>query len=156
MDPQDKIGLTELTADIVSAFIGSNTVRPEDVGSLIADVHKALTQASLGTAAPAAEAPQPAVPIKKSVMPDYIVSLENGQKFKSMKRHLKTTYGLTPNEYRAKWGLPGDYPMVAPNYSRVRSELAKSRGLGRKTPVSPDEETVAPVAKRSRRAPAIA
>jgi predicted transcriptional regulator len=132
MDNQDNSNLSELTADIVSAYVSNNNVRPEDVASLISDVHAALKYAPNGKADPAPEPQQPAVPIKKSVTPDYIISLENGQKFKSLKRHLMTSYGITPDEYRAKWGLPRDYPMVAPNYAKSRSELARSMGLGRK------------------------
>lgn len=121
--------LVQLTADIVSAYVSNNKIGAGDVGKLIENVHTALR-------APSAKAePQtrePAVPIRKSVMPDYLVSLEDGRKFKSMKRHLKNTYNMTPDEYRAKWGLPRDYPMVAPNYAKARSELAKTMGLGRK------------------------
>ena len=115
---------------------------------MISDVHSALKQAPNGKAEPTPEPQQPAVSVKKSVTPDYIISLENGQKFKSLKRHLMNSYGMTPAEYRAKWGLPSDYPMVAPNYAKSRSELAKSMGLGRK---AKPEEAPAP-AKRGRRA----
>jgi predicted transcriptional regulator len=132
MDTQDTSNLSELTAEIVAAYISNNNVRAEDLGSLISDVHSALQRAPNGKAEPAPESQQPAVPIKKSVTPDYIISLENGQKFKSLKRHLMSSYGMTPAEYRAKWGLPSDYPMVAPNYAKSRSELARSMGLGRK------------------------
>jgi predicted transcriptional regulator len=124
--------LTQLTADIVSAYVSNNTVRAEDLGSVIAGVHSALQQGSNGKAETAPEPQAPAVPIKKSVTPDYIISLENGQKFKSIKRHLMNSYGMTPDEYRTKWGLPRDYPMVAPNYAKTRSDLARSLGLGRK------------------------
>jgi predicted transcriptional regulator len=132
MDTQESPNLSELTADIVSAYVSNNNVRPEELASLINDVHAALQKAPSNKAQPAPEPQQPAVPIKKSVTPDYIISLENGQKFKSLKRHLMNSYGMTPNEYRAKWGLSSDYPMVAPNYAKSRSELAKSMGLGRK------------------------
>ena len=132
MDTQDTARLSELTADIVSAYVSNNNVRTEDLASLISDVHSALQRAPNGKAEPAPEPKQPAVSIKKSVTPDYLISLENGQKFKSLKRHLMNSYGMTPAEYRAKWGLPSDYPMVAPNYAKSRSELAKSMGLGRK------------------------
>ena len=132
MDTEDRSNLFELTAEIVSAYVSNNTVRAEDLPKLISEVHSALQQAPNGKAEPAPEPQQPAVPIKKSVTPDYIISLENGQKFKSLKRHLMNSYGMTPAEYRAKWGLPRDYPMVAPNYAKARSELARSMGLGRK------------------------
>jgi predicted transcriptional regulator len=136
MDTQEPVNLSELTADIVSAYVSNNSIRPEDLPSLIGDVHSALQRAPSNEAEPAAEPQSPAVPIKKSVTPDYIISLENGQKFKSLKRHLMNAYGMTPAEYRAKWGLPKGYPMVAPNYAKSRSELAKSLGLGRKRSVS--------------------
>ncbi len=130
MDTNDTSNLSELTAEIVSAYVSNNTVRAEDLPKLISEVHSALQQAPNGKAEQAPEPQQPAVPIKKSVTPDYIISLENGQKFKSLKRHLMNSYGMTPAEYRAKWGLPSDYPMVAPNYAKARSELAKEMGLG--------------------------
>ena len=133
MDIQDSTtNLSELTAEIVSAYVSNNNVRTEDLASLISNVHSALQSAPNVKAEPAPEPQQPAVPIKKSVTPDYLISLENGQKFKSLKRHLMNSYGMTPAEYRAKWGLPSDYPMVAPNYAKSRSELARSMGLGRK------------------------
>lgn len=123
--------LIELTADIVSAYVQKNAVPVSELPNLIASVNSALSD--IGQAAPV-EAPvqKPAVNPKRSVFPDYIISLEDGQKYKSLKRHLATRHGMTPDEYRAKWGLPKDYPMVAPNYSAVRSALAKSLGLGRK------------------------
>jgi len=124
--------LVQLTADIVSAYVSNNKVGSEELGKLIEEVHSALQRAPNANATPEPEPREPAVPIRRSVTPDYIISLEDGRKFKSLKRHLKNTYGLTPDEYRAKWGLPHDYPMVAPNYARARSELAKSMGLGRK------------------------
>jgi predicted transcriptional regulator len=123
---------SELTTKIVSAYISNHTVRAEDLPTLITDLHAALQSAPERKGEPASESQQPAVAIKKSVTPDYIISLENGQKFKSLKRHLMSTYGMTPQEYRDKWGLPREYPMVAPNYAKSRSELAKTMGLGRK------------------------
>jgi predicted transcriptional regulator len=122
----------ELTADVVSAYVSNNPVPVGELSKLIADIYTALGQVN-GTA-PAAEAElqKPAVPIKRSVTPDYIISLEDGRKFKSLKRHLSAHYDMTPDEYRAKWNLPSDYPMVAPNYAAVRSEMAKAIGLGRK------------------------
>ncbi|MET3597623.1 putative transcriptional regulator [Mesorhizobium shonense] len=121
----------ELTAEVVSAYVSNNPVPVGDIPALIDRVHGALKSAG-GGAAEKPETLTPAVPIRKSVTPDYIISLENGKKFKSLKRHLSVHYGLTPDEYRAKWGLPADYPMVAPNYAAARSSLAKSMGLGRK------------------------
>ncbi|MBD8067333.1 MucR family transcriptional regulator [Devosia sp. PTR5] len=124
--------LIELSAEIVAAFVGHNSVSPGDLPKLISDVHGAL-RALQGHEAPASvEELKPAVPVKKSVAPDYIVCLEDGKKFKSLKRHLRTHYDLSPDEYREKWGLPADYPMVAPSYSATRSKLAKENGLGRK------------------------
>ena len=120
----------ELAADIVSAYVSNNAVSLDDVPALIADVHKALARITAGPVDPPAEERKPAVPIKKSVMPDYIVCLEDGKKFKSLKRHLRTQYNMTPEAYRERWGLPYDYPMVAPNYAEARSHLAKKMGLG--------------------------
>jgi predicted transcriptional regulator len=119
-----------LTANIVSAHVGHNHVRTDDLPALIQQVFQALTNA--GATQIQAEKPQPSIPIKQSIRPDYIVCLEDGKKLKMLKRHLQTTYGLTPEAYRTKWGLPPDYPMVAPNYAEHRSTLAKKIGLGRK------------------------
>lgn len=124
--------LIELTAEIVAAYVSTNKVASNGLTGLIDDVHKALHRTSTGKVEPAAEPLKPAVPIKKSVTPDYIVCLDDGKKFKSLKRHLRTHYDLTPEQYRQKWGLPADYPMVAPNYAQARSSLAKKMGLGRK------------------------
>jgi predicted transcriptional regulator len=120
----------ELAADIVSAYVSNNSVAAADLPSLINDVHGALSRVSTGTVETVTEAPKPAVPLKKSVTSDYIICLEDGKKFKSLKRHLRTQYNMSPEEYREKWGLPADYPMVAPNYAAARSELAKKMGLG--------------------------
>src|ERR671912_427659 len=120
----------ELAADIVSAYVSNNSVPSGDLPSLISDVHGALLRVAGGQVEAPAEAPKPAVAVKKSVTPDYIVCLEDGKKFKSLKRHLRTQYSMTPEQYREKWGLPADYPVVAPNYAKVRSELARSMGLG--------------------------
>ena len=123
----------ELAAEIVSAFVSNNSLPVSELPALIGAVHDALTKAGDGSAEQAVEAPKaPAVSVKKSVQPDYIVCLEDGKRFKSLKRHLRTVYDLTPDQYRAKWGLPADYPMVAPNYAAARSELAKQLGLGQK------------------------
>ncbi|MEO3389061.1 MucR family transcriptional regulator [Mesorhizobium sp. CAU 1741] len=123
--------ITMLTAEIVSAYVSNNPVPAGDLANLIGDIHKSLATLSAGDADASVEALKPAVPVKKSVQDDYIVCLEDGKKFKSLKRHL-SVHGLTPDEYRKKWGLPADYPMVAPNYAAQRSALAKSIGLGRK------------------------
>lgn len=120
----------ELAADIVSAYVSNNSVPSGDLPSLINDVHAALTRVAGGALEAPAEAPKPAVSVKKSVTPDYIVCLEDGKKFKSLKRHLRTQYNMTPEQYREKWSLPADYPMVAPNYAKARSDLAKEMGLG--------------------------
>jgi len=120
----------ELATDIVSAYVSNNTVATADLPALINDVHAALQRLSGGPAEAAAEPLKPAVPIKKSVMADFIICLEDGKKFKSLKRHLRTHYDMTPEQYREKWGLPADYPMVAPNYAAARSSLAKQMGLG--------------------------
>jgi predicted transcriptional regulator len=120
----------ELAADIVSAYVSNNSVPSGDLPMLISDVHTALLRVGGGAVEAPAEAPKPAVPLKKSVTPDYIVCLEDGKKFKSLKRHLRTQYNMTPEQYREKWSLPADYPMVAPNYAKARSELAKEMGLG--------------------------
>lgn len=123
--------LLTLTADIVAAHVSNNSVAVNDLSTLIQNVHQALSGISGGNAAPE-EKPQPKVSIRASIKPDYIVCLEDGKKQKMLKRHLMTSHGLTPNEYRAKWGLSGDYPMVAPNYAEQRRTLAKSIGLGTK------------------------
>jgi predicted transcriptional regulator len=123
----------ELAAEIVSAYVSNNSVPAGDLPSLIGDVHGALTRVVAGTPA-APEAPpepaKPAVPVKKSITNEYIICLEDGKKFKSLKRHLRTQYNLSPEQYRERWGLPADYPMVAPNYAAARSRLAKEVGLG--------------------------
>ena len=119
-----------LTAEIVSAYVSNNTVSAADIPALIAQVHGALSRVSNGAADAAAETPKPAISLKRSVTPEYIVCLEDGKKFKSLKRHLRTQYNMTPEQYREKWSLPPDYPMVAPNYAAARSELAKQMGLG--------------------------
>ena len=158
----------ELTADIVSAYVSNNSIGPTELPQLIHQVHIALTQAATGALPEAAAPLSPAVPIKKSITPDYLISLEDGRKYKSLKRHLNTR-GMSPDEYRTKWGLSKDYPMVAANYSAQRSSLAKTLGLGRggrgggagasaappevEAPVAeaPAAEAAPPPAKRSRR-----
>lgn len=122
--------LVELTAKIVSAYVSNNEIGANDLPQLINETHAALSRATGSSVLPEREELKPRVPVKKSVMPDHIVCLEDGKKFKSLKRHLRTHYNLSPEEYREKWGLPHDYPMVAPNYARARSDLAKKMGLG--------------------------
>ncbi|PSC06804.1 transcriptional regulator [Alsobacter soli] len=120
----------DLVADIVSAYVANNTISATDLPALIASVHGALNQVANGKVEEPAPELKPAVPIKKSITPDAIICLEDGKAFKSLKRHLATKYGMTPDDYRARWGLPKDYPMVAPNYAAARSALAKTMGLG--------------------------
>jgi len=139
----DPTTLVELTAEVVAAYVSHNSVPAKELAALIENIHATLKGA---TGAPVREAPKeliPAVPIKKSITPDYLISLEDGKKLKSLKRHLSARYGLTPDAYRAKWGLPADYPMTAPNYSSTRSALARTMGLGRKAepPPPPQKRT---------------
>ena len=141
MDAADRDDLVQLTADIVSAYVSNNAVEAGALSKLIEDVHTALVRAPTAASEPEQAPLVPAVPIRKSVTPDYIISLEDGRKFKSLKRHLQGTYGMTPDEYRAKWGLPRDYPMVAPNYAKARSDLAKRMGLGRKAAATKKKAT---------------
>ena len=122
--------LLELTTEIVAAHACNNTITPGDLPQLIQDVYKTLVVVGMAPLAP--ERPRPAVALQKSIFPDFIVCLEDGKKLKMLKRHLKTAYNLTPEEYRKRWGLPTDYPMVAPNYAKHRSNLAKKIGLGTK------------------------
>src|SRR4051795_28435 len=137
----------ELAAEIVSAFVSNNSVPMAELPALIGSIHAALTSVATGaTEQPAEEPKAPAVSIKKSVQPDYIVCLDDGKRFKSLKRHLRTTYNMTPDQYRAKWGLAHDYPMVAPNYAAARSELAKQMGLGARRRKMPEPEPVPPSA----------
>jgi len=132
VETEDRDNLIELTAEIVSAYVSNNSVDSDNIAGLIAGVHAALNRMIEGADEPEPEPQKPAVSIRRSVTPDYIICLEDGKKFKSLKRHLRTHYDLTPDEYREKWGLPSDYPMVAPNYAAARSNLAKQMGLGQK------------------------
>src|SRR3954447_18431746 len=134
----------ELAADLVSAFVSKNSVPAAELPALIGSVHQALTQVASGSTQQPTEEPKkaPAVSVKKSVQPDYIICLEDGKRFKSLKRHLRTVYDLTPDQYRAKWGLPADYPMVAPNYAAARSELARSMGFGIRRRAAANEASV--------------
>jgi predicted transcriptional regulator len=134
-DQPSQTALLELTAEIVSAHASNNKVAPAELTEVIKDVFGTLSE--LGDSGLPAEAPTPAVPVKKSITPDHIVCLEDGKKLKMLKRHLNTAYGMTPEQYRARWGLPADYPMVAPNYAKRRSSLAKKIGLGRKAGTKP-------------------
>jgi predicted transcriptional regulator len=148
-----------LTAQIVSAHVAHNSVQTSVLPELIQQVYSTLI--TIGAEPAEVEKRQPAVPVKKSVFPDYIICLDDGKKLKMLKRHLKTTYGLTPEQYRERWGLPHDYPMVAPNYAQHRSLLAKKIGLGRKAPLPPKVAGKAagkPVGRptRARRAAAMA
>jgi len=130
MTDQADPDLIALTTDIVAAYVGKNSVAANDLPALIASVHGALKNTGAGTAPVSSEPLKPAVPIRKSITPDYLICLEDGRHFKSMKRHL-AGLGMTPEDYRAKWGLPKDYPMVAPNYAAARSALAVASGLGK-------------------------
>ncbi len=120
----------ELAADIVSAYVSNNSVPLAELPNVIRDVHAALMRVTEQAVPVEAEPLKPAIAVKKSITPDYIVCLEDGKHFKSLKRHLRTQYNLSPDAYREKWGLPPDYPMVAPNYAKARSNLAKQMGLG--------------------------
>lgn len=121
--------ILEYASDIVSAYVSNNPIQSEELPSLIRDVHATLKE--LKSANGAVAAPEPAIPVKKSITDDFLICLEDGKKFKSLKRHLRSKYGMSPEEYREKWGLPYDYPMVAPSYARKRSALAKEMGLGK-------------------------
>jgi predicted transcriptional regulator len=123
--------LIEMTTDIVSAYVAHNEIQTSELSALISSTYAVLKSLEGGQIVEAAKEQVPAVPAKKSVFPDYIICLEDGKRFKSLKRHLRSSYDLTPEAYRAKWGLPADYPMVAPNYAAARSMLAKKIGLGR-------------------------
>jgi predicted transcriptional regulator len=129
-ESQTSPNFVELAADVVSAYVSNNSVASADLPMLLDSVYAALTKTAQGQSVETKSELVPAVPVKKSVTPDYIVCLEDGKKFKSLKRHLRRAYDLSPDQYRAKWGLPHDYPMVAPNYAKARSELAKTTGLG--------------------------
>ncbi len=126
-DPSEII---DLTAEIVASYVENNSLSAMEVPALIQSVHRALTSVASGMDAVEAAPKEPAVPVRRSITPDFLVCLEDGRKFKSLKRHLRTKYNLSPEDYRAKWGLAKDYPMVAPNYAKARSDLAKQMGLG--------------------------
>ena len=162
-DEAAPVPLLALTAQIVAAYTGKNAMPGSDLPALIDRVFQSLAGLTTASTTTAPEArPEPAVPVKKSVFADYIVCLEDGKKMKMMKRHLMTSYNLTPQDYRERWGLPPDYPMVAPNYAERRSTLAKSIGLGRKpgggvaaaVEAPAEEEQVTPIPKTRSRKPA--
>jgi predicted transcriptional regulator len=147
--PEQQLDFASITADIVSSYVANNSVHRAELPNVIASVHAAL-QSLIAPKQDEPERPQPIVPIRKSITPDFLISLEDGKKYKTLKRHLGKL-GLTPDEYRAKWGLPADYPMVAPNYAAKRSELARSSGLGQqrrktaaKAVAAPEETVTAP------------
>ncbi len=125
-------GVLELTSEVVSAYVGNNSIPISELPVLISEVYDAFDKASKNKTIGGAGNSKPAVPIKKSMTDDYLICLEDGKKFKSLKRHLRSHYDISPEEYREKWGLPLDYPMVAPNYAKARSQLARDMGLGRK------------------------
>ena len=144
----------EVVADLVSAYVSNNSMRASDLPDFIASIHASIQQLAAGQVeAPPAPPPVPAVPIKKSLTQDHIICLEDGKKFRSLKRHLGTVYNMTPDEYRTKWGLPKDYPMVAPGYSEIRSKLAKDIGLGQQrseAAAEAPEPTAEPEAPKTR------
>ncbi len=129
---ESKAELVELTSEIVAAYVSNNVVTTADLPTVISEVHRALSGAVDNADKPEQPELKPAVSPRRSVTPDYIICLEDGKRFKSLKRHLRTHYDLSPEEYREKWGLQRDYPMVAPNYAAARSQLAKKMGLGQK------------------------
>jgi predicted transcriptional regulator len=126
----DKVEIIEMTAEIVAAYVENNTISTTDLPDLIQSVHRALNSISSGAETVETAPKEPAVPVRRSITPEYLICLEDGRKFKSLKRHLRTKYNMSPEDYRGKWGLPKDYPMVAPNYAKARSDLAKQMGLG--------------------------
>ena len=161
-DDNEPEALLSLTAEIVSAHVANNRVSVADLPALIVDVHAALAKLGQPAQSPEAEAQKPAVPIRSSIKPDYLVCLEDGKQLTMLKRYLMRTYGMTPADYRAKWKLPPDYPMVAPNYAEKRRALANSIGLGRKREPAPEPEPApaspppAAKARRGRKPKAIA
>ena len=148
----NELDLTSLTADIVSAYVAHNALTGDRLPDLIGSVYGALSRASLRAVEPKKVELKPAVAIKKSVTPEYIICLEDGKKFKSLKRHLRSEYNMSPEEYREKWGLPHDYPMVAANYAAMRSDMAKNMGLGRRGAAGAAAEVEAPAAVKPAKA----
>ncbi|AKR49627.1 MucR family transcriptional regulator [Acetobacter oryzoeni] len=149
---QDYSPLLDLVSEIVSAHVSNNQTDPALIPGMIRDIYQALKTAEHPQNEP--EKLQPAVPVKRSVFPDYIICLEDGKKLKMLKRHLQSAYGMTPEQYRERWGLPADYPMVAPNYAERRSTLAREIGLGRKIHAAGDEEEQNGRGRRSKKSPA--
>jgi predicted transcriptional regulator len=150
----DRDTLLSLTADIVSAHVANNRIGTGDLPNLIRDIHGALAQLGESASVKEAEPQRPAVPVRSSIKPDHLVCLEDGKQLTMLKRYLMRTYGMTPADYRAKWKLPADYPMVAPNYAEKRRVLANSIGLGRKRPPAPPEpaaEAAPPAPRRTRK-----
>ena len=143
----NEVELTSLTADVVAAYVAHNVISADKLPDFIGSVYSALSKASTNAVEPVKVELIPAIPVKKSVTHEYIICLEDGKKFKSLKRHLKTRYDLTPEEYREKWGLPRDYPMVAPAYAAARSNLAKSMGLGQRNGAKVPAAVAAPAGK---------
>ena len=152
----DNHDLITLAGDIVAAFVSNNSIHASELPNLIELVHGSLKTIVAPKPEPVAPVQAPAVPIKKSITDEYLICLEDGKKFKSLKRHLQQAFGLSPEEYRAKWGLPRDYPMVAPGYAAKRSQLAKESGLGsdRRKPTAPVPEATRPAAPEAARPPA--
>ena len=148
---EEDTSLVDLTVDIVSAYVANNQVATASLADLIRAVHGSLTGLNNPRPVEADTPPKPAVPIKKSITPDYLISLEDGRKLKSLTRYLRTAHGLTPEQYREKWGLPSDYPMVAPNYSATRSRLAKELGLGQQGRKAKSAPPPPPAASKGRK-----
>ncbi|OQM73405.1 MucR family transcriptional regulator [Manganibacter manganicus] len=148
-----KESLIELTTDIVAAYVSNNPVPASELPTLIANTHAAISGLRSVSSTEVEEKPIPAVSIRKSVTPNFLICLEDSKKFKSLKRHLATHHNLTPDEYRQKWNLPADYPMVAPNYSAARSAMAKSMGLGRKPGSGKKSGTASKPAQRKKLGP---
>lgn len=146
-DKNSRDDLLRMAVTVVSAYVSKNSLAAAQIPDLIHTVFNSLSNADGQTTEVKAEAPRPAISVKRSVTPDYIVCLEDGKKLKMLKRHLRTTYNMTPDDYRAKWGLPPDYPMVAPNYAAQRSEFAKKIGLGRTATASVEKRGRRPRAK---------
>lgn len=157
MIEDNQTNLIEMTADIVSAYVSKNNIAADSVAGLIASVHASLNNIS-EPVEEVIEEPRrdPAVPIRKSITPDFLICLEDGRKFKSLKRHLRTKYDMSPEDYRAKWNLPKDYPMVAPNYAAARSQLAKNMGLGLGGRQPPKAAAAKPIGRPRKAAPAAA
>lgn len=130
LDPNIQAHLIQMTSDVVAAYVSNNPVQANDLPNVIERVHATIRDLSSSPAEAKPKDAAPAVSVRKSITPDYLICLEDGKRFKSLKRHLRSKYNLSPEEYREKWGLPSDYPMVAPNYAKQRSELAKKMGLG--------------------------